>query len=789
MPIKQTPTLAVAVNLPGSEYQATPPDPSIAAGASAVVTVVNGQLTWYGLDGTQRGTTQLYTLFNGTAYGSDPRLVYDAAHDRFVVVALGNGTGSAAAMPLAVSKDGNPADGWYVGSINPLGANSLDYPSLAVDGNNIYVQVHAFNASGGFSGSNLYSVPIGLGSGGIYDGGAATDTVYTGANAGASVDGEPAAMFGAPAGTASEFLYEGAGFYLGQPGGVAYVTEVDDSTGTPSFVSHNVPFGTVLAASWSSFVAPSQPGTTQTIGTELGSNSVWRNGYLYCTQTYAPAAGPDAGVATVHWFKINTTTWTLADQGDVSGSLLGSGVATYDATIAVDAAGDFALNYTASGPNLYVGSYYSLHRAGDPAGSLEAAQPLHAGTASYDVTAQNSGRNRWGDYERSITAGPGTSGTFWMFNQYAAAPAADGRSVYGMELGSFAAPCFRQGTRIATAAGPVAVEHLRAGDLVRTAAGRLAPIRWLGSRHVDCARHPTPADVLPLRIAPGAFGPGLPGAPLWLSPDHAVFVGGALVPLRYLENGATIARETVRQVTYWHVELDRHDVVLAEGLPCESYLDTGNRAAFANAGPTIALHPDFATAYAEQVWAERACAPLLRSGRRLAALRRRLLGQARRLGHAIIATPDLQIAAGGGMLAPHLIAGPMHRFALPPGARELAIVSRSGVPALLSPTGQDHRRLGVAVERIILRCAGLRHAIGLDSIPANRGFHALERAGARAWRWTDGEARLVLPADIAAGPGRFLDLHIVAIQPSWAPVPMNGRRAARTPGPGHALAV
>jgi hypothetical protein len=63
-----------------------------------------------------------------------------------------------------------------------------------------------------------------------------------------------------------------------------------------------------------------------------------------------------------------------------------------------------------------------------------------------------------------------------------------------------------------------------------------------------------------------------------------VFVDGVLIPIRYLVNGRTIAQEKVDAVTYYHVELPRHDVVLADGLPCESYLDTGNRGAFAEAG-------------------------------------------------------------------------------------------------------------------------------------------------------------------------------------------------------------
>ena len=65
-------------------------------------------------------------------------------------------------------------------------------------------------------------------------------------------------------------------------------------------------------------------------------------------------------------------------------------------------------------------------------------------------------------------------------------------------------------------------------------------------------------------------------------------MGGALIPVRYLVNGRSIARVERGVVIYWHVELPRHGVLYAEGLPCESYLDTGNRWAFENgaaAGP------------------------------------------------------------------------------------------------------------------------------------------------------------------------------------------------------------
>jgi V8-like Glu-specific endopeptidase len=138
-------------------------------------------------------------------------------------------------------------------------------------------------------------------------------------------------------------------------------------------------------------------------------------------------------------------------------------------------------------------------------------------------------------------------------------------------------PCFRQGTAIATPSGERPVESLAAGDLVLTASGAARPVIWMGHRRVDCRSHARPQVVWPVRIQAGAFRPGQPHRDLFLSPDHAVSVDGVLIPIRCLVNGRTIVQQACPSVTYWHVELDRHDVLLAEGMPCESFLDTGNR--------------------------------------------------------------------------------------------------------------------------------------------------------------------------------------------------------------------
>jgi Ca2+-binding RTX toxin-like protein len=187
-------------------------------------------------------------------------------------------------------------------------------------------------------------------------------------------------------------------------------------------------------------------------------------------------------------------------------------------------------------------------------------------------------------------------------------------------------PCYREGTRILTDRGEVPVETLLVGDTAVTAGGERRPIIWIGHRRLDISRHPTPEAVWPVRVRAHAFGEGQPRRDLWLSPEHAVCVAGSLIPIGRLLNGGTIAQERVARVAYWHVELESHDVLLAEGLPAESYLDCDNRHGFDNAGDGVAsLHPD---------WRSRASHRHFASPRFVAALREELAASARERGYA-----------------------------------------------------------------------------------------------------------------------------------------------------------
>jgi hypothetical protein len=183
--------------------------------------------------------------------------------------------------------------------------------------------------------------------------------------------------------------------------------------------------------------------------------------------------------------------------------------------------------------------------------------------------------------------------------------------------------CFVEGTLIETLEGPVAVENLRVGDEVVTLLGGPGRIIWIGQRAVDCTRHPQPETVWPVRIDRGAFGESVPIRELFVSPDHAIYVDGVLVPASLLINGSSIVQVRRDRVTYYHVELPEHAVILAEGLTVESYLDLGDRVNF-DGGSTIQLFPDFAAPRAAKtapVWEARGVVKLVITGPELEAAR------------------------------------------------------------------------------------------------------------------------------------------------------------------------
>ena len=182
---------------------------------------------------------------------------------------------------------------------------------------------------------------------------------------------------------------------------------------------------------------------------------------------------------------------------------------------------------------------------------------------------------------------PKSAGGSYVFNNFSTAAGAP--TTFQVTATSVTdVVCYARGTMIRTPDGELPVEKLRPGKQVITLIdGQTVPrtVKWVGHRRIDLTRHPRPETVAPIRIERDAFADGMPHRDLLVSPDHAIFVDGMLICARQLVNGTTIRQERGwTAVDYYHVELDQHAILLAEGLPAESYLDTGNRGFFANSG-------------------------------------------------------------------------------------------------------------------------------------------------------------------------------------------------------------
>jgi Hint domain len=185
--------------------------------------------------------------------------------------------------------------------------------------------------------------------------------------------------------------------------------------------------------------------------------------------------------------------------------------------------------------------------------------------------------------------------------------------------------CFAAGTRIRSTRGDIPVEDLTTGEHVYALlSDHEVPIVWSGRRRVDCRRHPKPELVWPVRIAAGAFADGVPERDVYLSPDHAVFVDGVLIPVKYLIDGQAIVQICRDEVVYYHLELPDHDVMLAEGLAVESYLDTDYRATFDNGPGPVVLQPEFGV----RRWETAGCAQLVVTGAQLERVRQHLRARA-----------------------------------------------------------------------------------------------------------------------------------------------------------------
>jgi len=207
----------------------------------------------------------------------------------------------------------------------------------------------------------------------------------------------------------------------------------------------------------------------------------------------------------------------------------------------------------------------------------------------------------------------------------------------------------------------------------------------------------------------------VPTRDLWVSPEHALYIDGVLAPSALLVNGATITQvERIDRLEYFHIELDTHEVILAEGTPAESFVDCDNRFMFQNGAEFARLHP------ADNRPSWEFCAPRLKAdSAEPRAIRATLLERAEARGDRLTDDLDFHLIIDGEVVRAQAVADEVYSFTIPAGSGAIWLASRSAVPAETEASSQDRRRLGVSVKRIVLREPGLRTAIG-HAHPARR---------------------------------------------------------------------
>jgi Hint domain len=143
--------------------------------------------------------------------------------------------------------------------------------------------------------------------------------------------------------------------------------------------------------------------------------------------------------------------------------------------------------------------------------------------------------------------------------------------------------CFLKGTLISTPSGAKRIDELSVGDLVTTIDGSARPVQFIS---VNSYKKSDPtkawvADARPVLVRKSAISENVPNRDLYLTRYHSLYLDGVLIPVHNLINGSTIVIDPVEHLSeleYFHIKLESHDVVLAEGTPCETLLTVSESA-------------------------------------------------------------------------------------------------------------------------------------------------------------------------------------------------------------------
>jgi hypothetical protein len=230
-----------------------------------------------------------------------------------------------------------------------------------------------------------------------------------------------------------------------------------------------------------------------------------------------------------------------------------------------------------------------------------------------------------------------------------------------------------------------------------------------------------------------------------------MLVQGVLIPVEHLVNDISVVwDDQARVMEYFHIELDAHDILIADGAPAESFRDDNSATLFLNR----ASRPATADAMPP-------CAPIIESGEALEwawthIAARAVTNWAGAASELWTDDPDLHLMVDGRRIDAASVEGERVTFALPRAARSIAIASRTAIPAV---TGKntDLRRLGVALAGIVLHRGSVSDVLPLDDPRLSDGFTGFKDGH----RWTKGMAQLPASFMPISDPACALELMVV----------------------------
>jgi len=301
----------------------------------------------------------------------------------------------------------------------------------------------------------------------------------------------------------------------------------------------------------------------------------------------------------------------------------------------------------------------------------------------------------------------------------------------------------------------------------------VATVKWIGYRTLRKARIPAKDAIraFPITFKKDSVAKNVPHRDVTVSPHHLVLVDGSLIPAMVLVNGKTITQDfSLQSFQYFHVELDSFDILLADGLPAESYVDMGNRSMFENAD-TVDLHPDF-SAPNDGSRPQLDGITVQRSGAAVEAVRKQLLKRAGSMTQSVrVSDPDLRVEVNGQEVRAEAAEGQIEgvmRFVLPAGTQgsDLRILSRSAVVRdTTTHARRDLRQIGVGLARVTIEDATGRRDIDLTDSQWS-GLHTPQDVRGVTMRWTNGAA--VIPAALHNVTDQaIVELHVLRTYSYW----------------------